>query len=432
MNSSRLGPVLSVAVLVSLLAACGGSSTTSASKPLTGKKVEVAAVWSKDEQKNFEAVLKAFSDKTGATATFTSTGDAIGTVIGSRIASKNPPDVAILPQPGLLHDLAAKGALKELDSDTASLVTQNFGKTWIDLGSANGKFYGVFYKVANKSTVWYNVNAFKQAGVSAPKSMADLTQVLSTLSASGVKPVSVGGADGWTLTDWFENAYLNIAGADNYNKLTTHALKWTDQTVKDTFRALGQVLQDKYVAGGLTGALQTDFPTSVSNIAGNPPKAAIVYEGDFVEGILTGTAKMKPETDFNFFPFPGKTGPSNAAMVGGDVAVRMTDNTAAVELMKYLASPEAFQIWGAKGGITSANKKVDLSIYPDPVAKGAAQALTTAQTVVYDMSDQAPSAFGSTKGSGEWADLQLWLKNPTNIDAACAQLEKDATAAYGS
>jgi alpha-glucoside transport system substrate-binding protein len=48
------------------------------------------------------------------------------------------------------------------------------------------------------------------------------------------------------------------------------------------------------------------------------------------------------------------------------------------------------------------------------------------------MSDLAPPAFGGTKGSGEWADLQAWLKNPNNIDAACAQLEKDAAAAYGS
>jgi hypothetical protein len=432
MNSSRLGPVLSVAVLVSLLAACGGSSTTGSSKPLSGKKVEVAAVWSKDEQKNFEAVLKKFSDNTGATATFTSTGDAIGTVLGSRIASNNPPDVAVLPQPGLLHDLAVKGSLKELDSATAALVSANYAPVWKDLGTVNGKFYGVWYKASNKSTVWYNASAFKNAGVSAPKTLTELGQVLSTLSASGVKPLSVGGADGWTLTDWFENAYLNLAGHDNYVKLTTHSIKWTDQTVKDTLKALAQILQDKYIYGGLSGALQTDFPTSVSNIAGNPPKAAIVYEGDFVEGTLVSTSHLTPGTDFNYFPWPGVTGPSTSVMGGGDVAVRLTDNPAGVELMKYLASPEAFQIWGAKGGIASANKKVDLSIYPDPVAKATASALANAQTFVFDMSDQAPAAFGSTKGSGEWADLQAWLKNPTAIDAACAQLEKDAAAAYGS
>ena len=431
MNSSRLGSVFSVAVLVSLLAACGGSSTTS-SKPLSGKKVEIAAVWSKDEQKNFEAVLKGFTDKTGATATFTSTGDQIGTVLGSRIASNSPPDVAVLPQPGLLKDLATKGSLKELDSETASLVGQNYAAVWKDLGTVNGKFYGVFFKAANKSTVWYNVSAFKNAGVQPPKSVAELAQVFATLSASGVKPVSVGGADGWTLTDWFENAYLNIAGRDNYVKLTNHTIKWTDQTVKDTLKALAQVLQDKYVYGGLSGALQTDFPTSVANIAGNPPKAAIVYEGDFVEGTLKDTSHLTPGTDFNFFPFPGATGASNSVMGGGDVAVRLTDNTAGVELIKYLASPEAAQIWAAKGGFASANKKVDASVYPDPVAKASAQALANAQNFVFDMSDQAPAAFGGTKGSGEWADLQTWLKNPTNVDAAATQLEKDAAAAYGS
>jgi ABC-type Fe3+ transport system substrate-binding protein len=432
MNSSRLGRVFSVAILGALLAGCGGSSTTSSSKPLSGKKVEVAAVWSKDEQKNFEAVLKGFSDKTGATTTFTSTGDQIGTVLGSRIASNSPPDVAVLPQPGLLKDLATKGSLKELDSDTATVVGQNYAAVWKELGTVNGKFYGVFFKAANKSTVWYNVKVLKDAGVQPPKSMAELTQALQTISASGVKPLSVGGADGWTLTDWFENAYLATAGRDNYVKLTSHTLKWTDQTVKDTLKALAQVLQDKYVAGGLSGALQTDFPTSVSNIAGNPPKAAIVYEGDFVEGTLKDTSHLTPGTDFNFFPFPGPTGPTNAVMGGGDVAVRMTDNAAGVELIKYLASPEAAQIWAAKGGFASANKKVDPSVYPDAVAKASAQALANAQNFVFDMSDQAPAAFGGTKGSGEWADLQAWLKNPNNIDAACAQLEKDAAAAYGS
>jgi hypothetical protein len=432
MNGSRLARVFSIAVLVSVLAGCGGSSTTASSKPLAGKKVEVAAVWSKDEQKNFEAVLKKFSDNTGATATFTSTGDQIGTVLGSRIASNSPPDVAVLPQPGLLHDLAVKGSLKELDSATAALVSANYAPVWKDLGTVNGKFYGVWYKASNKSTVWYNVSAFKNAGVSPPQTLTAWAQVVSTLSASGVKPLSVGGADGWTLTDWFENAYLNLAGHDNYVKLTTHSIKWTDQTVKDTLKALAQVLQDKYIYGGLSGALQTDFPTSVSNIAGNPPKAAIVYEGDFVEGTLVSTSHLTPGTDFNYFPWPGVTAPSTSVMGGGDVAVRLTDNPVGVELMKYLASPEAFQIWGAKGGIASANKKVDLSIYPDAVAKATASALANAQTFVFDMSDQAPAAFGSTKGSGEWADLQAWLKNPTAIDAACAQLEKDAAAAYGS
>jgi ABC-type Fe3+ transport system substrate-binding protein len=416
-----------------VLTACGnGTSTTPSGKPLAGKKVEVAAVWAKDEQKNFEAVLAAFNDKTGASATFTSTGDKIGTVLGSRIASNSPPDVAVLPQPGLLHDLAVKGSLKELDSATASLISQNYAAVWKDLGTVNGKFYGLFYKAANKSTVWYNVKAFTQAGVTPPKTIEDTTKVITTLAASGVKPLSIGGADGWTLTDWFENVYLRLAGPDKYDALTKHTIKWTDDSVKATLRVLAALFQDQFIAGGRSGALQTDFPTSVSNIAGNPPKAAIVFEGDFVEGVLISTSHLTPGTDFNFFPFPDVNGSPPSVMGGGDVVVRFTDNPAAVELLKYLASPEAAQIWAAKGGFASANKKVDLSVYPDPVAKATAQALVNAQVFRFDMSDQAPAAFGGTTGSGEWADLQAWLKNPNNIDAATAQLEKDAAAAYGS
>jgi len=426
----RIVPMVIVGCL--LLAACGGSSTSGGNKPLSGKKVEVAAVWTGNEQKNFQAILSAFNDSTGAQATFTSTGDNIGTVLGSRIASNSPPDVAVLPQPGLLHDLATKGSLKELDSATADLLGANYAPVWKDLGTVNGKFYGVFFKTSNKSTVWYNTHAFTNAGVNPPKTFDDFKTTLGTVSASGVKPLSVGGADGWTLTDWFENVYLRQAGADKYNALTKHTIKWTDDSVKAALRTLAGIFTNQNVYGGLSGALNTDFPTSATNIVGTSPKAAIVYEGDFVEGNLTGaTPPMVPGTDFNFFPFPDINGSSNMVMGGGDVAVRLTDNTAGSELIKYLASPEAAQIWAAKGGFLSANKKVDTSKYPDPVVKAAAQALVSAQTFVFDMSDQAPAAFGATKGSGEWADLQVWLKNPNNVDAAAAQLEKDAAAAFG-
>ena len=45
------------------------------------------------------------------------------------------------------------------------------------------------------------------------------------------------------------------------------------------------------MAGGTSGAVQTDFPTSVNNVFQNPPKAAMVIEGDFVPGVATVKAK---------------------------------------------------------------------------------------------------------------------------------------------
>ena len=65
-------------------------------------------MWSGDEQANFQAVLDKFAADTGATVKFTSTGDDIATVLGTRVEGKNPPDVAMpfgpaWPSPAGIH-----------------------------------------------------------------------------------------------------------------------------------------------------------------------------------------------------------------------------------------------------------------------------------------------------------------------------------------
>ena len=100
---------------------------------------------------------------------------------------------------------------------------------WIELGTVNGKLYGLDFKGANKSTVWYNVRAFKDAGVEAAEDVAAAPPAAKTLQASGIQAYSIGGADGWTLTDLFENIYLRTAGPAKYDLLATHKIKWTDR-----------------------------------------------------------------------------------------------------------------------------------------------------------------------------------------------------------
>jgi len=393
----------------------GGGSTTQA-QSLKGKSIEVYAVWSGSEQANFKQVLDAFTQKTGATVTYTSTGDNMSTVLGSKIEGGAPPDVAMLPQQGLLVQLANDGSLKKVNADVQAAVDANFAPVWKNLASVNGTLYGVYYKVANKSTVWYRPQAFQDA---------------KTLSDSGVTPVSVGGADGWTLTDWFENIYLSQAGPDKYDQLSKHEIPWTDPSVTTALQTLGQLWGDqKLIAGGSSGSLQTDFPTSVTNVFGDSPKAAMVYEGDFVSGVITDSTKAKVGTDALMFPFPA-AGAQPAVVGGGDVATILKDNPASQAFLKYLASPEAAAAWAKLGGYTSANKNLDLASYPDPIAKAIGEAVVkAADNVRFDMSDLAPAAFGGTAGKGEWKDLQDFLKNPSNVQGTAAQLEKDAKAAY--
>ena len=180
------------------------------------------------------------------------------------------------------------------------------------------------FKGANKSTIWYSTSAFKNAGVEPPKTWAGLLAAAKTLRASGTKAYSIAGADGWTLTDLFENIYLRQAGPAKYDKLSAHTIKWTDPTVKTALKTMAQVFSDTdNIRGGTTGALQTDFPTSVNNVFSRPPKAAMVMEGDFVPG--ASATKAKPITEYNEFAFPSVDGSAPSVVGGGDTVVMFKD-----------------------------------------------------------------------------------------------------------
>ena len=436
MKRSLTAAALTAALVA--LAGCGGSSEGESGAPspsssgsagalpdLSGKTLEVAAEWQKDEQKNFESVLQGFEDATGATVKYTSTGSDTATILSTRVAGGNPPDVALIPQPGLIQQFADKDAVQPLPSSVADVVKENFGQAWQDLGTFNGKLYAVWFKGANKTTMWYRPDVFEQAGVEPPTTWDDFISSLQTLRDSGATPLSVGGGDGWTLTDWFENVYLSSAGPDMYDKLTAHEIKWTDPSVKKALNLLGQAWNPDFVA---PNALETLFPDSVTQVFGTK-KAAQVFEGDFVAGVISGSTKAKVGTDAKFYPFPA-AGDTNGVVGAGDAAVMFKDSPAAEALMTYLAGADSADIWVKLGGFTSPNKNVPTADYPDDISRQLADQLVNAEAFKFDMSDQTPSQFGGTPGQGEWKDLQDFLGDPSSVAQTANKLEKHAAAAY--
>jgi hypothetical protein len=391
--------------------------------------VNVAAVWTGTEQENFEAVLDAFTEATGIETTYKSTGDDVGAYLGTQIEGGNPPDVAMLPQPGLLRDLAADGSLQPVGEAGVAALEENYASVWSDLGSVDGELFGVYFKAANKSTWWYNTAAFEQAGVTPPTTWDEMLAAAETVKASGLPFVSMGGADGWTLTDWFENIYIQTAGPEKYDQLAAHEIPWTDDSVIEALETFALLVGDESnIAGGTAGALQTDFPTSVQQVFSDPPKAATVYEGDFVAGVITGETKAK-EGDFDFFNFP-LLGDAPAVVGGGDVAVALSDNAAGQELLAFLGTPEAAEVWASKGGFASPNQNLDTSVYPDELTARTAEALATAEIFRFDLSDLQPAEFGGTVGKGLFLRFQDFLQNPDDPQAAAEALEKDAAKAF--
>ncbi|MEW9547514.1 ABC transporter substrate-binding protein [Nonomuraea sp. NPDC050783] len=442
MRTARAAAVL--AGLAIAVAACGGNAPTTTepsasgsapasagggAKPLEGVKLEVAAKWTGAEQKNFEQVLKAFTDKTGAQVTYASTGEDTGAYLGPRIQGKNPPDVAILPQPGLVQQYAEQDALKPLSDDVIKEIDANYTPYWKELGSADGKVYGVLIKAAHKSLVWYRSQAFEDAGVQPATTWDELVKNSQTIADSGTAPFSLCGASGWTLTDLFENVYLSTAGPENYDKLSKHEIPWTDPSVATALEKIAQIVgKQDFLVDGTSGTMQTDFPTCVSKVFSNK-KGAMVIEADFVavEAVNSGA---KVGEDAKYFPFP-KAGDTAPVILGGDVAVAMKDSPGAQALLQFLASKEGGEVWAKLPGYLSPNKNVSPDNYPDELTRQLGQTIVSAgESVRYDMSDLAPSAFGGTDGKGEWKVLQDFVRKPTDIKGAQQALEAEAKKAW--
>jgi maltose-binding protein MalE len=437
MSRTRIAVAGLAAALALLAAGLAGASPSSHAKSsrvsAVSGSISFDGIWTGAEAKSFGAVIKSFNQKyPNVKVNYKPVGNNIPTVLATAIAGGHPPDMADIAQPGLVKQFAQQGKLKPI-TYAKSAIAANFAPAWLQLGTFSGKLYALVFKAANKSLLWYNVPAFKTAGVTAPKTWTQLQQVAKTVKASGTPPYSIGASDGWTLTDLFENIYLRSFGPSKYTALTDHKIKWTDPSVITALKTMAQVIGDSGdIAGGTSGALQTDFNTSVTNAFATPPKAAMVLEGDFVAGVILSSTKAKPNSGFNVTSFPTITGGSGASgvEVGGDLFVTFRDTPAIRAFVTFLASPAAAEAWAKLGGFASGNNKLNPSVFPDAITRATAVPIAKAKTVVFDMSDQEPASFGATTGQGEWKIFQDFVKTPTDVNGIAKSLEASAAAAF--
>jgi alpha-glucoside transport system substrate-binding protein len=456
---STLGKLAVVtAGVLGIATACGStsspatSSSSGSSSNKIGGSLTVWAEWTAQEQQDFLAALVPFESQTGISVTYQGKGNNMDTALTAAVSGGSPPDVALVPDPGTLDSLAKQGAIQDLTSTLGSL-TSNFGSAWNTLASYNGKQYGVWFKGANKNTIWYNPALFTEAGItSTPTTWEQVITDAAQLQAAGITPVSLCTDVGWPVADMWQNIYLKTAGADAYNKLAAHTTKWSDPSVTTAFTTMAQLVGNPaYLLGGLSGALSTTYPDCVDKVFPKPPakpQAAMVIEGDFVVSEIasnssnytpgtTGAGGAACTTDasktpcYNFFSFPAPAADSangSAIQGAGDVAMMLKSTPQAKAFIQYLAGPDGASIWAHLGGFASPNNKVPQSAYPDPVSQADAKALVNASSFVFSLDD--------LQGSWEpmmWADLINFLKNPSasNVSTIEATMDQQATTALG-
>jgi alpha-glucoside transport system substrate-binding protein len=398
--------------------------------------VEVLGTWGSEELTSFQAMVAPWGNTTGGQMSFTGTRD-LTAILTTRIQAGNPPDVAILPNPGLMTELADEGALIPLDTIlNMTQINQDYAQGWVDLGTVNGSLYAVFMKASDKGTVWYDPKVFAANNWTVPETWDDMIALSDQIVAEGKIPaapwsiaVESGAASGWPATDWMAEILLRKYGGDVYDQLVNHSIAWTDSRVKDVWQMFGTVaLTPGYVPGGATAILATNFQDGTYLPFLTPPEAAMDYLGDFTAGFIsTQFPDLVAGQDYAFFPFPTIAEQYSGGVTGGaDLVVAFKDTPTVRSFIQYLATADAQTIWVERGGFTSVNNKVSLDAYPDALTRAAAQQLSGATLFRFGAGDAMPSAVQTAW----WAGVLSYLQNPSQLDSILADIESVAQTAY--
>jgi alpha-glucoside transport system substrate-binding protein len=428
---------LSVALVAVVASAIAASASYGGKARHSAGSIEVFSLWGGSEQAAFLQVTKQFTQDTGIDVKYTSGRDFI-TEISARLAAGNPPDIAIVPRPGYLATLAHEGALKQLSSMgfTPAYMKARYGSSWIGFGTVGGKLYGVPAKANSKSVIWYKPNSFAKYHFQVPKTWPQLLALTRAYKAKGLVPWAIGDGPAqsqWVLTDWFETIYARTAGPAKYQLLFTGKLPFTDASVVRALKLMVQIVNNKYVLGGIQGMLGQSFVGGITDVFGKASKAQLYYEGGFVGGIATQQVNtgLKIGKTINSFPWPRidkKWG--SPVTIGGDYAVAFKDSPDIRKFLQYITSSAAGRIWVSSGAVISPNKLVAGAAYPNALVRREGQQLATAKVIRFDGSDQMPGAFGDTWGFA----LQKVAQNSStsNIKKVLSTFQKQIAGKWGS
>jgi alpha-glucoside transport system substrate-binding protein len=364
-----------------------------------GGTVRVLAVWEGTELDALLAVLAPFEERTGIEVLYSSTRDLRG-VLGAELADGNPPDVAGLEGPGHMRELAEAGALRDLETAIdIQAYKADVAPTFIELGTVDGRLVGAFVKSTVKGLVWYAPDAFRRG---TPLSFDDLRRMAQLEVADGGREWCVGlesaESSGWPGTDWVELFLVRQSGLDVYDRWVAGELPWTSPEVRRAFESYGQIVAEDAVFGGAEGALETRFDDAGAPLFTQPPGCVFMLQGSFMP-VFFESAGLEPGTDFDFFPFPEVDPASGGAVLGaGDLMGLLSSYPAAADMMDYLLSAEAQEIWVAQGGALSVNQRVDT--YPNDLVAREAAVLSGAEHFRFDGSDLMPAAMNQAFWEG--------------------------------
>ncbi|HEX9230740.1 MAG TPA: ABC transporter substrate-binding protein [Jatrophihabitantaceae bacterium] len=385
---------------------------------LSGKKVTMYSSITDPEGQHLRDSWKTFEKCTGITINYQA-DKAFEAQLKIKVDGGNAPDIALIPQPGLLANFATTNKLKPASAATKTEATANWSADWIKYGTVNGTFYAAPMGSNVKSFIWYSPKAFKDKGYQIPQTWDDLIKLSDKIVADGGKPwcagAESGDATGWPLTDWMEELMLRMHGPDVYDQWATHKIPFNDPQVADVLAKVGQILKNpKYVNGGI-GDVKS-IATTAFQKGGLPIETGDCYmhaQASFYAANWDKGTTVGPDGDVFAFYEPTVSDQFGKPVEGGgEFVAAFADRPEVQAVQEYLATAD----WAnsrllvtkvSGGGWVTGNKNASLDNFGSDVDKLSFQLLTDPKTVFrFDASDTMPSSVGA---GSFWKQMTTWI-----------------------
>jgi len=421
-NSTRrrrlLVPLAFAGVAAMVLAGCAETSGGGDSGKAT---VEIAGGITGGEADALNKSFDQFTKDTGIKVKYTGDKSFEGNIV-TKVTGGSAPDIAIVPQPGLLKSLIDTGEVKEASDAVSKNVDKYWGKDWKAYGTSDGKFYAAPMLANLKGYVWYSPAKFKEWGVEVPETWDELLTLTKTIQEkSGAAPWCAGfssdAASGWPGTDWIEDLVLRQAGPDVYDDWVAGKVKFTDPQIKKAFDSVGEILLNPdYVNAGF-GDVKSINSTAFGDVAakvadGSCPMThqASFLSSNFLETKTASgeTPKIASDGDVYAFVLPGEEAGQKSVEAGGEFVTGFSDDANVQKVIEFMSTPEFANARVKLGGVVSANKGADPSLASSEFLTETMKTLQSDDTTVrFDASDLMPATVGSGsfwKGMVNWID----------------------------
>jgi len=334
------------------------------------EKIEVETEYTDSQLETLKEIVDAFSAETGIEVDLVTPGSDYETVMKTRMASEDLPDVwgthgwSVRRYHEFLHALNDEPWLSRMDQSATDIVTD-----------ADGKVCAACITLTMGGCI-YNKDVLDEAGVDPAqiRSLQDFYDACEKIKATGKIPVMVGGKDSGNAAG-FLAAIMPALVCDAGSKydlgatLLDGTFDW-DKYGTEIFGEIAKMVNNGYINTNFTTA---DTQAQCETIANN--EAGFLWRHT---QMITTALKYNPDANLGFMPYPSYSGEAMTYKSGEGMAFGIWKDTehyeAAAKFVEYVTRKENVEkialALGSLPAFTDATVEGDKAIEAFRVSQG--------------------------------------------------------------